>query len=66
MDQTPRSSRPFPDWSAMLTRMFNSLPGPMPLRLVLGTVIAALALVALLFFYDWLGQTYLDTGGTIG
>lgn len=50
----------------MLKRMFNSLPGPMPLRVVLSTVIAAVALVALFFFYDWLGQTYLDTGGTIG
>lgn len=50
----------------MLKRMFNALPGPTPLRVVLAGVIAVVALVALFFFYDWLGQTYLDTGGTIG
>lgn len=50
----------------MLKRMFNSLPGPTPVRIALGVAIAAVALVALFFFYDWLGQTYLDTGGTIG
>ncbi len=46
--------------------MFLSLPGPAPLRVVLATLILAALLVSLHFFYDWVGNTFLDTGGTVG
>lgn len=50
----------------MIRRLFNALPGPFPVRLTLAVVIAVGLLVALLFFYDWVGSNFLDTGGTLG
>jgi hypothetical protein len=38
----------------------------MIVKVIIAVVIVAVALVALLFFYDWIGRTLLDTGGTIG
>ena len=49
----------------MIRRGFRALPGPLAVRIVLATVIIAIALVALHFFYDWLGRTVLDPGGGI-
>ena len=43
---------------------FDSLPAPM--RVVVAIVAGIVALVALLFVYDWLGTTFFDTGGTVG
>ncbi len=50
----------------MIRRGFQALPGPTPVRIVTSIVIVAAALVALHFFYDWVGNTFLDTGGTLG
>jgi len=50
----------------VLKRLFNSLPGPMPVRVLISVAVVLVALVALSFFYDWLGTTFLDPGGTIG
>jgi hypothetical protein len=50
----------------VIRRLFTSLPGPLPVRIVSALVIVAVFLVALFFFYEWVGSTFLDTGGTIG
>lgn len=50
----------------MLKRAYLSLPGPTPVRILLAAVIVMVAIVVLGFVYDYLGRTYLDTGGTIG
>jgi hypothetical protein len=50
----------------MIRRGFQALPGPLPIRIVTAALIVAVALVALHFFYEWLGNLLLDTGGTIG
>ncbi len=36
------------------------------IRLVTGAVIGAVLLVGLFFFYDWIGTSFLDSGGTVG
>jgi hypothetical protein len=48
-----------------MKRLLLRLPGPMPVKIALATVIVVVALVALFFVYDWMGTTLLDTGGTI-
>lgn len=50
----------------MIRRLFQSLPGPLPVRLLIALVIVAVFLVVLFFFYEWVGSTFLDTGGTLG
>lgn len=50
----------------MIRRLYRTLPGPTPARVVQMIVIAAGLLTALLFAYEWLGSTFLDAGGTIG
>ena len=45
-----------------MRRAFLSLPGPMPVKVVLAVV----ALVVLNFVYEWMGNTFLDTGGGVG
>ncbi len=47
-------------------RIFEALPGPLPVRILVSLVLIAALLVALHFFYTWLGNTYLDTGGGVG
>ncbi len=49
----------------MVKRMFNALPGPRPVQVVLAAVILIVAFVALMFVYDWMGNNLLDSGGTI-
>jgi len=49
-----------------MKRWFTSLPGPMVVKVIIAVIVIAVALVALLFFYDWIGRTLLDTGGTVG
>jgi hypothetical protein len=49
-----------------MRRLFNALPGPLPVRILSAFVIVAVLLIALFFFYDWAGSTFLDTGGTVG
>jgi hypothetical protein len=48
-----------------MKRLFLKLPGPMPVKVVLGAVIAIVALIALFFIYDWMGANLLDSGGSI-
>ncbi len=49
-----------------MRRIWRVLPGPLPVRLIEAVVLVAVALVALHFFYSWLGTTFLDPGGTVG
>ena len=46
--------------------MYRTLPGPAPIRVAISVVILAILLIALHFFYEWVGSTFLDTGGTVG
>jgi hypothetical protein len=48
-----------------MKRLFNRLPGPLPLKIILAAIIVIIALVALFFIYDWMGRTLLDSGGSI-
>ena len=50
----------------MIRRGFQALPGPLPVRIAIALALVAVALVGLHFFYEWLGNLLLDTGGTIG
>ena len=43
-----------------------NLPGPLAIKVVIATVVAIAGIVALFFVYDWIGNTLLDTGGTVG
>jgi len=49
-----------------IPRGFRALPGPLPLRIVEAAVIVAIFLVLLHFFYEWVGNSFLDTGGAVG
>ena len=49
----------------MIKRLFFALPGPRPVQIVLAAAILIVALVALMFVYDWMGNNLLDSGGTI-
>ena len=49
----------------MAKRMFNALPGPRLVQIALAVIIGIVAFVALMFIYDWMGNTLLDSGGTI-
>lgn len=49
-----------------MRRAFLSLPGPMPVKILLAIVIVLIALVVLNFVYDWMGNTFLDSGGGVG
>lgn len=48
-----------------MKRIWRSLPGPTPLRVVEAVLLAAAALVALGFLFEWAGGI-LDSGGAIG
>jgi len=50
----------------VIRRVWSVLPGPLLLRVAEAAVLVAVGLVALHFFYSWLGTTFLDPGGTIG
>ncbi len=49
-----------------MKQAFLSLPGPMAVKVLLATVIVIVALVVLHFVYEWMGNTFLDTGGGVG
>ena len=49
-----------------MKRAFLALPGPMPVKVVIAVVIVLVALVVLHFVYEWMGNTFLDTGGGVG
>ena len=50
----------------MIRQMYRSLPGPTPVRVLISLVILVVFLIALHFFYEWVGNSFLDTGGTVG
>jgi hypothetical protein len=49
-----------------MKQWFISLPGPMAVKAVLAVIVVIVGLVALFYFYDWIGTNMLDSGGTIG
>lgn len=49
-----------------MRRVWRALPGPLAVRVVEAAALVAIGLVALHFFYSWLGTTFLDPGGTVG
>lgn len=49
-----------------MKRLFLSIPGPMPVKVIVALVAVAVLLVALHFIYEWMGNTFLDTGGGVG
>ena len=50
----------------MIGRFVAALPGPPAVRVLIFTVIVVGSLALLGLFYEWLGSTFLDTGGSIG
>lgn len=50
----------------MIRRLALALPGGPVVRAGLLVVIAVAVLAGLVVFYEWLGATLLDSGGTIG
>ena len=50
----------------MIRRLHDSLPGPAGVRIALMILIAAVTVALLVLFYEWVGDTFLDSGGTIG
>lgn len=49
----------------MIRKLYNALPGPAPLRVVIFVLVVLVVLVLLGFLFDAAG-TLLDDGGTIG
>ena len=49
-----------------MRRLYHALPGPTPVKIFELVLLVAVALVALHFFYTWLGNTFLDSGGLVG
>ncbi len=49
----------------MMRWVYRSLPGPLGLRLTLFALFIVALLIALHFFYTWVGDTFLDTGGSV-
>lgn len=46
-------------------RAFKALPGPRPVQVALAAILVVIAFILLMFVYDWMGNTLLDSGGTI-
>jgi hypothetical protein len=49
-----------------MRRIYRALPGTTPVKIMTSIVLISIALIALHFFYEWVGSTFLDTGGTVG
>ncbi len=49
-----------------MRRIYRALPGTTSVKVATSIVLISIALVALHFFYEWVGATFLDTGGTVG
>ena len=49
-----------------MVRLFRRLPGPVPVQAFLAVVIIVALLIALHFFYEWLGDLLFDSGGAVG
>lgn len=50
----------------MISRLYHRLPGPTVVRVLILTVIIVVSLVLLGLLYEWIGSTFLDSGGRIG
>ena len=50
----------------MIRRIYDRLPGPSAVKVLLFVVAIVITLALLGLFYEWLGSTFLDTGGQIG
>ena len=50
----------------MIRALYRVLPGPTTAKVVLMSLIVVVSLALLVLFYEWLGSTFLDTGGRIG
>ena len=50
----------------MIRRIYSSLPGPNWARLIQAIVLVIVSLTLLILFYEWVGDTFLDSGGTLG
>lgn len=50
----------------ILARLFARLPGPTAVRVLQAALLVMATLALLGLFYEWLGSTFLDTGGQIG
>ena len=46
--------------------LFDRLPGPFPVRILIVIVLIAILLVVLNVLYTWMGDSFLDSGGGIG
>jgi len=49
----------------VIRRIYRTLPGPTPVRVIEAIILIVVALLLLNLFYNWLGSTYLDPGGTV-
>ena len=49
-----------------MKQAFLSIPGPMPVKIIVAVIAVAVLLVVLHFVYEWMGSTFLDTGGGVG
>ena len=50
----------------MIKRAYGLLPGPTTIRVTISLILLVAALVSLHFFYEWVGNTFLDNGGAVG
>jgi hypothetical protein len=50
----------------VIRRLFDTLPGPAWVRVIQLMILGVIALGLLVFFYEWVGDTFLDSGGTLG
>ena len=50
----------------MIRRLYEALYGPSWARAIQLTIILLFALLLLLLFYEWVGATFFDSGGTLG
>ncbi len=50
----------------MIRRLYEVLYGPGWARAIQTTLILVFVLMLLLLFYEWVGSTFFDSGGTVG
>jgi len=50
----------------MVRAIYRVLPGRKAVRFAVVSLIVVASLALLALFYEWLGSTFLDTGGSIG
>lgn len=48
-----------------MRRVFDMLPGPLVLRVILVVAVVIVVLIGLFFLFEWAGDL-LDTGGVVG